>query len=158
MIATSAGRTYSEPAMGTGRCRQPSSGSPSSMRTRRAGEPALLIPEKFDWVSRHVKVDALGQSVVNLFNARWHLGLRAAIDQLCRARTRSPYCADRVHRSVTAAHDNHVAIATVVHRLIIFKHLVGMDQVYARRKFVGGVDAVKLLPRRVEDTDSPARQ
>src|ERR1035438_1091880 len=121
----------------------------------RASEPALLVADKFDGVGQHAEFDTFFNRMMNLFEARGHLGLGAAIDQRCRARTKPARSADCVHGGVAAAHNDHVAIAAIVYRLIVLGDLVGTHQVDACEKFVGGVDAVEVLAGNVKKHRQP---
>ena len=90
--------------------------------------------------------------MLHLFGAGRHLGLGAAIDQRGRPCAQPPRGAHRVHGGVAAAHHDHVAVAAVVDRLVVFRELVGAHQVDAGEEFVGRVDAVEVLAGNAEET------
>ena len=120
MMATFAGSTYSDPAIGNRPATAVGIGlAKLHAHAARAGEPALFVAEEFDRVGQHAELDAFGQRVMHFFKARRHLGLRAAIDQRCRARAKPPRRANCVHGRVAAADDDHVAVAAIVDRLVV---------------------------------------
>ena len=63
--------------------------------------------------------------------------------------------ADRVERRIAAADDGNVFAREIDHGFVVSWKFVGMHQVDARQKFIGGVDAIQVLAGNTHELRQP---
>ena len=102
-------------------------------------------------MGERLDLDTLVLRVVDLLGASRHLRLGAAIEHHGPCGAEAQRGADRVERGVAAADHGHVLPAAVVDRLVVLGKAVRLHQVHAGEELVGGVDAVQVLARDVEE-------